>query len=271
VQTFLPYASFSQSAATLDRVRLGKQRVEVLQILRAMTFPSYGWGSHPATTMWRGRLPALVAYGVAVADEWMSRGALDSTRGQILEFAPSVSSDGVELPSWVGSAAFHRAHQSNLLRKDSVFYGPRFPGVPDDLEYVWPPADDPSPLVLPAGSRLLVLRGQSELAGGIVSLGESSPSGGRGPKWRAQLELFRTVTVGTRIAALSPDGQSLALGTLDEFINAPGEGVSRRVIIDGQLSRTDFPYPALLQDPRSLFETVGPALPSPAMSLGVRP
>ena len=33
MQTFLPFPDFQQSAAVLDRVRLGKQRVEALQIL----------------------------------------------------------------------------------------------------------------------------------------------------------------------------------------------------------------------------------------------
>lgn len=36
MQTFLPYKSFEQSAACLDNKRLGKQRVEVLQILKAL-------------------------------------------------------------------------------------------------------------------------------------------------------------------------------------------------------------------------------------------
>jgi hypothetical protein len=46
--------------------------------------------------------------------------------------------DAGALPRWLGDPAFHRAHQSALVRKDPEFYGPRFPGVPDDLEYVWP-------------------------------------------------------------------------------------------------------------------------------------
>ena len=33
MQTFLPYADFAQSAKVLDMKRLGKQRVEVLQLL----------------------------------------------------------------------------------------------------------------------------------------------------------------------------------------------------------------------------------------------
>ncbi|MDQ1681515.1 MAG: hypothetical protein QOH99_56, partial [Frankiaceae bacterium] len=35
MQTFLPYADFGASARVLDDRRLGKQRVETLQILRA--------------------------------------------------------------------------------------------------------------------------------------------------------------------------------------------------------------------------------------------
>ncbi len=37
MQTFLPYADFERSAAVLDRQRLGKQRVETLQIFQALT------------------------------------------------------------------------------------------------------------------------------------------------------------------------------------------------------------------------------------------
>ncbi len=36
MQTFLPYPDFARSAAVLDPARLGKQRVETLQILRAL-------------------------------------------------------------------------------------------------------------------------------------------------------------------------------------------------------------------------------------------
>jgi len=43
MQTFLPFPDFQQSAAVLDRARLGKQRVEALQTLRALVIPEYGW------------------------------------------------------------------------------------------------------------------------------------------------------------------------------------------------------------------------------------
>ncbi|MBD8024457.1 MSMEG_6728 family protein [Microbacterium gallinarum] len=141
MQTFLPYPSFEDSAAALDPARLGKQRVETLQLLRANTVPDYGWRHHPAAKMWAGRLPALVAYGLAMTDAWTTLGRADSVRAQLLEFAPAV--DGVpqseiEMPRWLGDAAFHLSHRSNLVRKDPEFYRPRFGDVPDDLPYIWP-------------------------------------------------------------------------------------------------------------------------------------
>jgi len=54
MQTFTPYSDFEESLRTLDLKRLGKQRVEVIQIVRALTVPGYAWSSHPAVLMWRG-------------------------------------------------------------------------------------------------------------------------------------------------------------------------------------------------------------------------
>jgi hypothetical protein len=141
MQTFLPYASFVLSAEVLDVTRLGKQRVETFQLLRANTIPDYGWRHHPAAKMWRGHLPALVAYGLAMIDAWTATGRADTVREKILAFAPEVDGlpqDDLDLPSWVGDEAFHLSHRSNLVRKDPEFYRPRFGDIPDDLPYIWP-------------------------------------------------------------------------------------------------------------------------------------
>jgi len=47
MQTFLPYPDVEASARVLDTKRLGKQRVECLQVLRGLTIPTYGWCHHP--------------------------------------------------------------------------------------------------------------------------------------------------------------------------------------------------------------------------------
>lgn len=50
MQTFTPYSDFEESLRTLDLKRLGKQRVEVIQIVRALTVPGYSWSSAPGRT-----------------------------------------------------------------------------------------------------------------------------------------------------------------------------------------------------------------------------
>ena len=82
MQTFLPYEDFAQAAKCLDSKRLGKQRVEALQILNALLKPdAKGWKNHPAVKMWRGNERTLIEYGVAICDEWTRRGHRDTVRG----------------------------------------------------------------------------------------------------------------------------------------------------------------------------------------------
>jgi hypothetical protein len=92
--------------------------------------------------MWSGHLPALADYGFAICDEWTGRGYVDNCRPQIAELRDKFVADGMDdtLPSWFGDDALHLSHQSNLIRKMPEHYGPMFPGVSDDLEYVWPGA-----------------------------------------------------------------------------------------------------------------------------------
>ena len=162
MQTFLPFPDFQQSAAALDRVRLGKQRVEALQMLRALVIPEYGWQSHPAVRMWMGHVPALTMYGLAMVDEWTARGGEDTTRDKIMEFAPQAAHPDyaakIPMPYWLGNPEFHLSHRSRLLAKDQRFYSEVFPGTDPDLEYVWP---EPKHELLPedpAGDRMWVLR-----------------------------------------------------------------------------------------------------------------
>ncbi|WP_129843216.1 MSMEG_6728 family protein [Streptomyces sp. RFCAC02] len=154
MQTFLPYPGFAASAAVLDPRRLGKQRVEALQVLRGLTVPGYGWRNHPAVRMWTGYREALVRYGLEVCAVWSAAGRADTCaaslvtgfgaagggRGGAVRGQEELAAAG-EVPPWLGDEAFHRSHRSALVRKDPGFYGGLFPGVPDDLPYVWPASD----------------------------------------------------------------------------------------------------------------------------------
>ncbi|NUW36969.1 MSMEG_6728 family protein [Nonomuraea sp. SMC257] len=162
MQTFLPYPDFAHCAEVLDLRRLGKQRVEALQILRALTVPGYGWRHHPAVRMWAGYEEALARYGLEVCRRWCAAGRQDTCAGTIsrevaehcghrtVRVQPDLAADG-ELPPWLGDAALHLSHRSALLRKDPAFYEPLFGAEPDDLPYVWPPSDRP-PSCLPGNA-----------------------------------------------------------------------------------------------------------------------
>ena len=132
MQTFLPEATFALSVARLDRQRLGKQRVEAMQILRAIVDPSYGWQNHPAVRMWRSFVPALRGYYNACVVEWVDRGYKNSMR-----LAADASSAP---PPWLTDGLI-RSHRSNLLRKAPDWYGQFDWDVPNDLPYVWPKGD----------------------------------------------------------------------------------------------------------------------------------
>lgn len=140
VNTFLPSPDFAESARMLDRQRLGKQRVETLQILRANMGITKGWRNHPAAVMWRDYELALSLYGIYICAEWRMRGYKDTCGLQITMLRATLEHNGSSdaMPPWLGLDALHESHQSNLLRKDPVFYGKYGWEVPDDLPYVWP-------------------------------------------------------------------------------------------------------------------------------------
>jgi hypothetical protein len=148
MQTFIPHSDFQSTAHALDTKRLGKQRVEVIQIIRALTRPGYGWAAHPAVLMWKGHEEALGRYGLTMCEVWVEKGFGDTCAATIrsdlrdagvttLRTYDQLAEGGV-LPEWLFDPALLRSHQSALLRKDPDHYRPLFPDVPDDIGYVWP-------------------------------------------------------------------------------------------------------------------------------------
>jgi len=132
VQTFLPFASFEESAKVLDKKRLFKQVVEARQIISCLEGEgSLRWANHPAVRMWRGYEEALKQYFNAMLYEWLLRGG----RSSYTFYAVDTS---YELPWWLGWDVIHSAYRSNLLRKDPIWYGKFGWTEKDDLPYVWP-------------------------------------------------------------------------------------------------------------------------------------
>lgn len=293
MQTFVPVADFTESARLLDNPRLGKQRVECLQVLRALELPDYGWANHPVVTMWRGHTAGLVVYSLAMVRIWRERGFADTTERLIAEFAPEAAEMTQEeaaaaglLPSWVGDEELHLSHRSNLLAKDPEFYRARFPGDPDDLPYKWPGSDDVPPRPEPEGVRVWVARPRSHnelgacLAAGVVGLGTQSGidvdatgldpaelralskeiSGRRPAKDLRQLSAFLDeVRPGDPVALPIEHGAGLLLGeVVGDYLFQGRELLPHRrpARWDRVVPRSAARPPATLQDPRALFSVV---------------
>ena len=157
MQTFMPLASFIDTAACLDQRRLGKQRIEGLQLLRTcfnrrqnLDIP---WAMHPACKMWVGYEEALAAYTLTMCREWKRRSYLDTTTDEVLQFwQEQTGEDKVrtfgelrktnDVPPWFGDVDFHESHMAALLRKDALFYWYKFKGAIPSCgvwaPYMWP-------------------------------------------------------------------------------------------------------------------------------------
>jgi len=147
MQTFLPYSDFEASAKCLDNKRLGKQRVECLQLLQVLKKGPYicgsckksweecelttqdcaltkskkktPWYNHSACKMWQGHERTLILYGLAVCVEWISRGFKDTCYDKLQAIEDEINPNyrNVINPPWIGDEHFHISHRSNLLRK----------------------------------------------------------------------------------------------------------------------------------------------------------
>lgn len=133
MQTFLPYSNFELCAQVLDYKRLGKQRVEALQIYKCLTEKSNRWKNHPAVLMWKGYENALAEYHNDIITEWIKRGYKNNMNFIFLTQKP-------KYPWWLGNEDFHRSMRSRLIEKLPDFYSPLFPNDKgfNEGKYLWP-------------------------------------------------------------------------------------------------------------------------------------
>jgi hypothetical protein len=133
VQTFLPYPDFDQTARCLDDRRLGKQRVEAMQVLNALRTPHNPWRRHPVVRMWAGYDDALGAYMNACIIEWVRRGFTNNMPLADVPLSPA-------LPPWLGDERLHASHRASLRRKLPDYYEAFGWGDDVCLPYFWPEA-----------------------------------------------------------------------------------------------------------------------------------
>ena len=132
MQTFLPYESFSKSLKSLDYRRLGKQRVEAMQILNIILERTDrpGWRNHPIVRMWDGYSAALQLYHNMCIEEWIRQGYNNNMKLEVIE-------ESIIYPDWLGNEKFHSSHRANLLRKDYNYYSQFGWKENSELPYVW--------------------------------------------------------------------------------------------------------------------------------------
>ena len=130
MQTFLPYPTFEFTAKTLDYRRLGKQRVEGMQIINAIENQT-GWQHHPIVRMWTPYVNALKHYTNIIINEWVGRGY----NNNMVRY--DLHREDIVYPAWLGYEPFHSSHRANLLRKDYDYYK-QFAWIDDPKSpYVW--------------------------------------------------------------------------------------------------------------------------------------
>ena len=134
MQTFLPYSNFQKTAEVLDWRRLGKQRVEGMQIIKTILNPdAKGWKNHPIVIMWTPYVTALMLYTNTIINEWIKRGYNNNM--ELYKIGSII------MPDWLGNKKFHASHRANLLRKDYEYYSKFGWGENPKSPYVWLDAD----------------------------------------------------------------------------------------------------------------------------------
>ncbi len=136
VVIFLISSDFTETASVLDDRRLGKQRVEGMQIINSLESKGEkGWYNHPATRSWLGYTNCLKRYVNTIIEEWVQRGYENK-----MEYY-DIDEDNHDEPPWFGCEKVYYSHQARLLQKDPVFYKDKFPSLPEEYSnygYIWP-------------------------------------------------------------------------------------------------------------------------------------
>lgn len=149
MQTFLPFADFSETATVLSDRELASCGDDSFRILEALAGIERRWVHHPAVVMWRGCEFTLSRYAVTVMREYGRRitasWAAASQEKRVLDLAEDALRMGVWTPDkndgtpwWLGNEGFHLSHRSNLVRMNANLYRRYWPDVSADLQIIWP-------------------------------------------------------------------------------------------------------------------------------------
>lgn len=135
MQTFFPEKNLIKNFKCLDYRRLGKQRVEAMQIYNILIgkeTKKKGWIHHTAVLMWKGYENFLALYHNMCIYEWIYRGYNNNMK--ILNW----ECDDFKIPWWYGNENFHSSHRQTLLSKKYDWYKQFGWKESPKYEYWWP-------------------------------------------------------------------------------------------------------------------------------------
>lgn len=164
MQTFVPFSDLNKSAQVLDRQRLGKQRVETMQLVSAILGikpdgtpkTNNSWSNHPAALMWKNSPLGLLVYQNAMIKEWKNRSYKDtcwvktktlfayedmlpeSIEVDSLDFLTDEQINSIQMPQWLGNEEVHSSHRSALLFKAPEHYSQFNWTEKPEYNYIWP-------------------------------------------------------------------------------------------------------------------------------------
>lgn len=154
MQTFLPYASFEESAKALDWQRLNAMRRETKSILTYLRLVREGdmrFVRQPLVVQWYGYDDALALYRHAIVNEWIERGRRHETDVYGLSLPLTANNEFVyDIPNWLGNEKYHTNHKRILIRKahehvernkliDKKYdYRFQWPDLKPVVEYIYP-------------------------------------------------------------------------------------------------------------------------------------
>ncbi len=132
VVTFLISDKFEDTAKILDKLRLGKQITECVQIINVLE--GRAQLNHPAVSMWQGYTDSLKQYYNVMLKEWLSRGYKHKEKEYTIH-------DDVKAPEWISNKKVWYSHMSRLVDKDGEHYSELIRLIPEEYRlygYIWP-------------------------------------------------------------------------------------------------------------------------------------
>lgn len=132
MMTFIVCGDFILNAQLLDYRRLGKQRVEAIQILNAI-YTHNKWSNHPIVRSWTPFITALKYYTNCIIQEWINRGGKNNI--PLFEIPKLIL-----MPWWCKWDRLHQSHRAMLNRKNPFYYNDKFTLDKEYLSYgyIWP-------------------------------------------------------------------------------------------------------------------------------------